>query len=99
MILALGLKKMGKNLPFLLESVFWYLAPPSDRAERRYKVERILAYRQQPRGDTKNVDDHQFLISWEGYDSDENTWEPYKSLKEDIPDLLSAFMKANKIYL
>ena len=25
----------------------------------------------------------EFLVKWEGYDSDENTWEPYNNLKDN----------------
>ena len=40
-----------------------------------YKVERILDHKQSGRG-------LKYLIKWEGYSDDENTWEPVSNLKD-----------------
>jgi len=32
-----------------------------------------------------------YLVSWEGYSAEANTWEPAQQLLEDVPDLVNEF--------
>ena len=38
---------------------------------------------------------HEILVSWEGFDEMENTWEPVSVMHEDVPHLLSQYLDAN----
>src|SRR5713226_7395790 len=35
----------------------------------------------------------QYLINWKGYPSEENSWEPATTIKEDVPHLVTKFHK------
>ena len=34
----------------------------------------------------------EFLVSWKGFEDDENTWEPFTALLKDIPETLGCFL-------
>ena len=34
---------------------------------------------------------HQYLVKWEGFNKDHNTWEPESSLLEDVPEMVVDF--------
>jgi hypothetical protein len=31
-------------------------------------------------------------VKWKGYSAAQNTWEPEQQLREDVPDVLAAFL-------
>ena len=43
---------------------------------KEYKVEKVI-------DDRIRKGKQEFLVKWEGYDSDENTWEPYNNIKDN----------------
>ena len=61
--------------------------PPPDMidAEEEYEIDQIVAHR----GNGKNC---QYLTTWKGYPSSENTWEPESNLQH-APLLLKAYKK------
>ena len=55
--------------------------------EMRYKVEKILDYEFQD-------NEHKLLIQWQGFDKEESTWEPLEIIYEDVPTILSNYVKS-----
>lgn len=47
--------------------------------EEEFEVEEILTHK--PKGRKKTDPRVKFLIKWKGYGEENNTWEPYKNLK------------------
>ena len=41
-------------------------------------------------------EDFEYLVSWEGYDDTENTWEPYDNLKRCVGKLQEFYETLNK---
>lgn len=66
-------------------------APPQKvviNDEDEYAIHQIL--------DSRRVNKQlKYLVSWEGYGPESNTWEPHDRLKQDVPSLVAAFHAAN----
>jgi hypothetical protein len=56
-----------------------------------WKMESIIASR--PSDD--NPQNHVYLVKWEGYSQDENTWETYENVLECLLDLLKEYYGKN----
>ena len=68
-----------------------YQPPPTSMLvedDEEYMVETILDHR--PKGKKKSDSKLQFLIKWEGYGSENNTWGPRKNLK-NAPESLKEY--------
>jgi hypothetical protein len=53
--------------------------------EMRYMVSKILSH------DFKE-EEYKLLVSWQGFDDEDATWEPISILKEDVPELVKAYV-------
>jgi len=62
---------------------------PSEAKQEEFKVKGII--------DKRKVNNKvEYLVQWKGYKKEDNTWEPRKTLMEDVPQLIKAYDKANK---
>ena len=52
------------------------------------EVEEILSH--EPRAKTKSDNKVKFLVKWQGFGHENNTWEPFKNMK-NAPDLLKEY--------
>ena len=60
----------------------WNLSEDEPLSENEYVVGEILNRRLVFETlDTPRDQDYEYLVQWEGYGSEENTWEPYENLK------------------
>ena len=55
-----------------------------DNKDIQYTIERITVHRTTKKG-------KQYLVHWKGYDEDENTWEPAKSIEKDAPEAVKDY--------
>ena len=53
-----------------------------------YSIEKLLDLRYE-----KSLKEWQVLVKWQGFEDFEDSWEPVKSLKKDIPRLLETFLE------
>ena len=60
--------------------------------EEEHEVEAIINHKVTGRKRKRT----QYLVSWKGWDSFENSWEPEGNLK-NAPDILNAYKKKHKI--
>jgi hypothetical protein len=51
----------------------------------KFDVKDILTYR-------RNKGDWEFLVSWDGFDDEDSTWQNAQELYRDIPELVSRFV-------
>lgn len=58
-----------------------------------YKIDKIVDWREKKKG--KGVK-FEFYIKWDGFNSDENTWEPMENLKESQDAYIAAWGLINK---
>ena len=56
--------------------------------EEEFEVEEILSH--EPRAKTKSDNKVKFLVKWRGFGHENNTWEPFKNMK-NAPDSLKEY--------
>ena len=55
-----------------------------------WAVEKILNAKIEGRGKRRF-----FLVRWEGYTRENETWEPFEMLNEDVPEMIEEFYRTN----
>eukprot|EP01034_Spumella_vulgaris_P027009 gene27009-33666_t len=58
---------------------------------QEYLIESVLSHR----GDRNRRTTMEFLVKWQGYSDDANTWEPYSELRDT--EQLLAYLRANRL--
>jgi len=62
----------------------------SQTQEQQYEVEKIIKHRKIPGSERGDFAKWELEIKWLGYESvDENTWEPLKTMIDDIADTVN----------
>ena len=62
---------------------------PSEAKQEEYKVKAII-------DDKKEGGKLYYKVWWQGYKKEDASWEPNSSLKQDVPQLIKDYVKANK---
>ena len=68
-----------------------FVNPPPEEIDSKeeYKIAEILSHWGSP-------NQHSYLVSWKGYSSAENTWEPKKNLQH-APTILTSYKQRNSL--
>ena len=59
-----------------------------------FLVDKIVAHKYTSSGRRRSVT---YCIKWKGFDDRHNTWEPYKQLKQDVPDMVVEYDQENGV--
>jgi transposase InsO family protein len=73
-----------------------YQPPPPDlfNGEEYFHVQSIIDHRERT---YKNTVRRDFLVKWDGYGPEHNSWEPERLLRNDIPDTLDEYLTRKKL--
>jgi hypothetical protein len=73
------------------EPTIYNTEPDEEELEEEYEIEKIISHKwiEEPNGDRREY----YLVKWDGYPDEENTWEPVEHLT-NAPEAIKAFHDA-----